>query len=282
MPAASKPRLIPCDLDLAAWVAHPPSAAEVRPKHCPACEAPSRPLGRPLGIRGHGSRACQVRGPLQPDGPWVTVTIRARRFLCRCGAAMLVVPAGVLAHRRYSAPALYGLERLAPGRMRAHVTGPADAADWPSLRRWCQQVRAGALPHRPPHAARLARPARRRAGGDHPGGLCAAVAWAAPPPAAGVPGRVTLADRRHARFWGRQAPTNTERFTGNCARSRQVPASAAGAPMPPPARVGIRLVLACPGIADQGHLRRVLSSTRCSGSLRARMRITEGARNLAA
>lgn len=151
MPAASKPRLIPCDLDLATWVAHPPSAAEIRPKHCPACEAPSRPLGRPLGIRGHGSRARQVRGPLQPDGPWVTVTIRVRRFLCRCGAAMLVVPAGVLAHRRYSAPALatalalYGLERLTPGRVRAHVTGPADAADWPSLRRWCQQVRAGAL-----------------------------------------------------------------------------------------------------------------------------------------
>lgn len=87
-----------------------PVRCAVRPKHCPACGAPSRPLGRPLGIRGHGSRARQVRGPLQPDGPWVTVTIRARRCLCRCGATMLVVPAGVLA-----------------------------------LRRWCQQVRAGAL-----------------------------------------------------------------------------------------------------------------------------------------
>jgi hypothetical protein len=151
MPAASKPRLIPCHLDLAAWVAHPPSAAEARPSHCPACGAASREIGRPLGIRGHGSRVRHVRGPLQPDGPWVTTIIRARRFLCRCGAAMLVVPAGVLAHRRYSASALatamvlYGLERLTPGGVRAHVTGQTNPADWPSLRRWCQQAHAGDL-----------------------------------------------------------------------------------------------------------------------------------------
>lgn len=144
-------RLVPSFLDIASWLKRLPSAEDVRPTHCPACGAASRVLGQPLGLRSHGLRQRRVRGSQAPGEPLVTLTIRARRYLCRCGAVTLVVPAGVLAHRRYTASAvtvaltLYGLSRLRARHIGACLTGHPSMADWPSLRRWCHQVRDGAL-----------------------------------------------------------------------------------------------------------------------------------------
>jgi len=80
-----------------------------------------------------------------------------RRYHClACGAVLLVVPRGILRRRLYSAGAialalaLWGVEKLAPGEVRARVSpwrivGDAAAAGWASLRRWARAVRAFAL-----------------------------------------------------------------------------------------------------------------------------------------
>jgi hypothetical protein len=151
MTCARETRLVTSVLDIASWLKCPPSAEDVRPSHCPACGAASRVLGQPLGLRSHGLRQRRVRGSLGPGEPLVTLTIHARRYLCRCGAVTLVVPAGVLAHRRYAASALavalalLGLSRLRVRHIRACMTEQPAMADWPSLRRWCRQVRDRAL-----------------------------------------------------------------------------------------------------------------------------------------
>ncbi len=151
MTCVRETRLVTSVLDIASWQKSLPSAEDVRPTHCPACGAASRVLGQPLGLRSHGLRQRRVRGSLGPGEPLVTLTIHARRYLCRCGAVTLVVPAGVLAHRRYTAPALamalalHGLSRLPVGHTRACMTGRPSMTDWPSLRRWCRQVRDRAL-----------------------------------------------------------------------------------------------------------------------------------------
>lgn len=151
MTSARQTRLVTSDMDITSWLMRLPSAEDVRPTHCPACGAASRVLGQPLGLRSHGLRPRRVRGSQAPGEPLITLTIRARRYLCRCGAVTLVVPAGVLAHRRYTASALavaltlHGLSRLRVRHIRVCLTGHPSKADWPSLRRWCRQVRDGAL-----------------------------------------------------------------------------------------------------------------------------------------
>jgi hypothetical protein len=47
------------------------------------CAAASRPLGRALQIWGHGLRDRQQRGPLEPFGNPVEITIRVRRYQLR-------------------------------------------------------------------------------------------------------------------------------------------------------------------------------------------------------
>jgi hypothetical protein len=112
MTCARETRLVTSVLDIASWLKRPPSAEEVRPAHCPACGAASRVLGQPLGLRSHGLRQRRVRGSLGPGEPLVTLTIHARRYLCRCGAVTLVVPAG----RRRALPRALSRTRLAWGR----------------------------------------------------------------------------------------------------------------------------------------------------------------------
>jgi hypothetical protein len=153
----SEPRLVHAALDVKAWLAHPPSVAAVRPGQCPRCRAPSRPVGRGLGLWGHGRRGRQVRGPLTAEGPPVLVEIVARRYRCRaCGAIVFVVPHGLVAHRLFSAGAIalafarYGIERLSLPRVRAAVNpwrriGATAAAGWLAVRRWVRAVRAQRL-----------------------------------------------------------------------------------------------------------------------------------------
>jgi hypothetical protein len=153
----SAPRLVHAALDVKAWHAHPPSVAAVRPGQCPQCGAASRPVGRGLGLWGHGVRRRQVRGPLAVDGPPVLVEIQARRYRCRgCGAIVLVVPRGLVARRVFTASAialalaLFGVEAWPLPRVRAAVNpwtilGATAAAGWLAVRRWVRAVRQGRL-----------------------------------------------------------------------------------------------------------------------------------------
>jgi transposase len=80
-----------------------------------------------------------------------------RRYHClACGAILLVVPRGIRRRRLYSAGAialalaLWGVEGLAPGDVRARVSpwrivGATAAMGWASLRRWAHAVRDKAL-----------------------------------------------------------------------------------------------------------------------------------------
>ena len=130
---------------------------EVRPGRCPACEAPSRPLGGAIGLHGHGLRERHQWGPATPGGLPELIGILVRRYQCQpCGAVVVVVPRGVLRRRLYSASAialalaLYGVAALAPGEVRRRVSplrivGATAAAGWASLRRWAGAVRGGRL-----------------------------------------------------------------------------------------------------------------------------------------
>ncbi len=135
------------------WLEAPPPVDQARPASCPCCGEPSRPLGRSLNVIGHGLRERSQAGPLEPGGAPTEVTFRMRRYLCRaCEAVLEVVPATVVAGRRYTtaaiawALALFGLEnhsaatvreRIAPGRR----FGATAAAGWAQLRRWVRAVR---------------------------------------------------------------------------------------------------------------------------------------------
>lgn len=139
------------------WSKRTPSAAAVRPTHCPGCHLGSRPVGQRLRLVGHGLRPRQIRTALEPDGPVTVVTVFVRRFLCRdCGAAIQVVPAEVLPRARYSATAMaralglvgFGERSFAEARQ---VVGDGQNRDWPALRRWHRSL--GGLGPRSPFRA---------------------------------------------------------------------------------------------------------------------------------
>lgn len=147
------PRLVYGALDVKAWLADPPSIATVRSGQCPRCGNASRPVGRGLGLWGHGVRRRQVRGPLSADGPPVLVELIVRRSRCRgCRTIVRVVPRGLVACRVCTASAIalafarFGLERQPLPRVRAAVNpwttvGATAAAGWLAVRRWVRAVR---------------------------------------------------------------------------------------------------------------------------------------------
>jgi hypothetical protein len=153
----SVPRLVHAPLDVKGWQATPPSVDAVRPGQCPRCGAASRPVGRGLGLWGHGVRSRQVRGPLTAEGPPVVVAVAVRRYRCRaCGTIVLVVPRGVVARRLFTAPAIalafarFGIDGEPLARVRTAVSpwatvGATAAAGWLAVRRWVRAVRAGRL-----------------------------------------------------------------------------------------------------------------------------------------
>jgi len=150
-------RIVQAELDVKTWLARPPTVDEVRPGRCPACDAPSRPAGEPVGLHGHGLRERHQWGPVELGAAAVLIGILARRYQCQaCGAVVMVVPRGIVRRRLYSASAialalaLYGAAALAPGEVRRRVSplrivGATAAAGWASLRRWSRAVRAGRL-----------------------------------------------------------------------------------------------------------------------------------------
>lgn len=144
-------------IDVKTWLARTPSVEEVRPGQCPRCEAASRPVGRGLQIWGHGLRERQSRGPLEPLGDAVEVTLRVRRYLCRlCQTVIVVVPLGVIAGRLFAAAAiglalaLFGVDGLPLSKVRQRVSpwqrvGASAQGSWLGLRRWVRAIREGQL-----------------------------------------------------------------------------------------------------------------------------------------
>jgi hypothetical protein len=139
-------------IDIKRWQQSAPTVAEARPCRCPACGAPSCPVGGPVALHGHGSRERQVRGPTGPDDPPALVVIIARRYRCiPCGAVMIVVPREVHGRRVYSASAigfalaLWGLALATAAEVRRRVSpttilGHAAVTGWVTLRRWARDV----------------------------------------------------------------------------------------------------------------------------------------------
>lgn len=153
----SQTRIVHSAADLKDWLKRQPSVDEARPRQCPACEAPGRPVGGPLGLWGHGLRARQQRGPLEPKEAPGTVVIAGRRYLCtRCRAIVMVVPRGVVPRRHFSGAAiglslaLFGLLKLPAREVRRRVNpwrvvGETAQAGWTTLRRWAAAARQGTL-----------------------------------------------------------------------------------------------------------------------------------------
>lgn len=144
-------------MDLKSWQQRLPAVGEVRPERCPVCGRASCPVGAPLVLHGHGTREREIRGPVAPGQPPVSVPVTVRRYRCLpCSAVLTVVPRSMLARRRYSAAAislalaLWGLLLATAAEVRRQVNpdqvvGATAAAGWATLRRWARAVKQGRL-----------------------------------------------------------------------------------------------------------------------------------------
>lgn len=149
-------KIIASGLDVKAWQAAVPDVDSVRPGTCPCCGRAGHPPGRQLGIIGHGLRERQQRGPLVAGGAPQLITVSVRRYACRCGAILMVVPRETLRGRLYTASAVawamawFGGEHASPADVRRRtspwsVVGATAAAGWATLRRWVRAIRARRL-----------------------------------------------------------------------------------------------------------------------------------------
>jgi hypothetical protein len=110
-------------------------------------------VGEPLGLVGHGIRARQVRGSIEPGGVPAVHTVWVRRYRCRhCSATVTVIPRGCVPARHYGAGAialafvLYGLEGKSLTEAREQVSPwRSSEAGWPSMFRWLDAVEGGRL-----------------------------------------------------------------------------------------------------------------------------------------
>jgi hypothetical protein len=141
------------DIDVKEWAKAVPAIGRVRPRRCPCCEAPARPVGARLGLVGHGLRERQVRGPLDASGVGGFVVVRVRRFRCRtCGAVITVVPRGVVRGRHFGAGTIgLAIALVSTGlptravRERAGGFGAAEATEWRTVRAWVEAGLSGRL-----------------------------------------------------------------------------------------------------------------------------------------
>lgn len=157
MREAGAPRsIIRSGISVKRWMEALPSVEALRPASCPTCGEPGRPAGRGLGIRGHGRRERQQRGPLAPGERPTLVILLVRRYLCRCGASMTVAPQETRSHRLYTASAigwalaLFGIARLSACAIRARtspwaILGKRADEGWATLRRWVAAIRASQI-----------------------------------------------------------------------------------------------------------------------------------------
>jgi hypothetical protein len=129
----------------------PSSVDEVRPSHCLGCSGPSRPVGEPLRVVGHGARERDVYGVLTLGAAPVVTSVSCRRYRCACGCVMLVGPCDLAPSRRFTLFTIaLALLRLAAGtsptQIRAELApGRSFEEGWASLRRWALAVAEGRL-----------------------------------------------------------------------------------------------------------------------------------------
>jgi hypothetical protein len=129
-----------------------------RPSCCPTCKAPSRPVGGPVQMYGHGERRRTQQGPEAVGKPPVVLGIGVRRYECqKCGATVTVAPRGVVRRRLYEARAiglalaLFGIQLQSAHAVREAIAptvsarDPAEGASWSTLRRWAHEAKAGTL-----------------------------------------------------------------------------------------------------------------------------------------
>jgi hypothetical protein len=184
-PTRSPPRILHHALDVKRWIAARPSVAAARPGACPACGAPSQPLGGPLGLHGHGLRDRQVCGPAEAEGRPGWIVIACRRYRCvHCGAVLTVVPRGIAPRRHYGhaaiamALALWAIAGRPSGEVRELVCARRIRLDparrWPTLTRWARAAAIVAPGGLRAAAARVAQIAIGRA----PPALRGAPRWA--------------------------------------------------------------------------------------------------------
>jgi len=150
----SSHRLVHSSVNFKFWVnGNVPDVDVVRPRRCPCCGGPSRPLGEGLALHGHGVRLRQMRGPPRPGFRPELVEVATRRYVClHCTAVVVVAPALLLPRKYFSAAAigwalaLFGLARRSAADVRRVVSpwphvGATAARTWASLHRWARAVR---------------------------------------------------------------------------------------------------------------------------------------------
>jgi hypothetical protein len=138
------------------WLVAVPSVDLLRPSTCPVCGQAGCPPGADLGIVGHGLRERQFRGPSEAGAAPKAVSVQVRRFLCKCGVVLTVVPSETIPRRLYTssaiawALALFGVSQLPVSEVRRQtspwpIIGEAAQGAWAVLHRWIRAIRAGRL-----------------------------------------------------------------------------------------------------------------------------------------
>lgn len=138
------------------WLVAMPGVDVLRPSTCPVCGRAGCPPGASLAIVGHGLRQRQFLGPPGPGQVPKMVLLLVRRFLCKCGAVLTVVPCETIPGRLYTssaigwALALFGVQKLSAAEVRRQtspwtIIGQSSLTGWATLRRWIRAIRAGTL-----------------------------------------------------------------------------------------------------------------------------------------
>ena len=138
------------------WLVAMPGVEVLRPSTCPVCGRAGCPPGASLAIVGHGLRQRQFLGPPGPGQAPKMVLLLVRRFLCKCGAVLTVVPCETIPGRLYTssavgwALALFGVQKLSAAEVRQKtspwtIIGQIALTGWATLRRWIRAIRAGTL-----------------------------------------------------------------------------------------------------------------------------------------
>lgn len=139
-------RTLSVDVEDLADLTRLPSVDDLRPSACPLCKQPSRPVGKQLGLVGHGSYKRRVLGLV---GPGRALVIRVRRYLCRgCRTTISVLPEVLLPRRRYAggvillALTLSLLLGVPAQEVRRRLAGSTRTRGWKTLDRWQRQLLA--------------------------------------------------------------------------------------------------------------------------------------------
>ena len=138
----SQPLVVRSSTSISRWLSSPPSVDVCRPSHCPQCRCATYAKEGQVQLHGHGFRERVLMHMEDARSEPQRVVIRARRFRCRqCKAACLVVPSGVLAYRRYTAPSIGALLAREVEEMSVHAFayGPRRPS---TVRRWIRRSTA--------------------------------------------------------------------------------------------------------------------------------------------